>query len=485
MEESPRAAPTHEGMPAQIQGKTVECPQVQQGQADYSAPPHEATSLPIEQRHLGLLRGDLQFRLGGEYVLPSMTLEQIRAEISIASEIRSLNRELYEGIIEQHLLGRGDGTMMHALLEDCLKSLRMNKDWQLAPKQAIDMTAEEIIRHSKQNGSGLIDMVLQSMKTNERVTTPQNIEDHEYLKNYLPEGKGGDKKQLKGHGVDVTDTITCRIPHSIVSRHKASRPPKKMSKKDVFLKLPTNTNRMMNCLIPLNEHAPGTAKRLYVEKDYEVIGRRQVLDAESQCTSVGDISLLKCYDERRDMNIYLDVDGSLPKLVEDHSSAKNWNHAHYCLVREVLTYTQVCFLLNFIESRNWDWLGATLIYYCRMKGKLAIEKKEMEQMQKEIAAFSEDSTMMEYVKEFELFFKRLAECMIRRRDSLELGYLTRLSWCHWNHWRTQLEKYLFNKSDLDRREASRSSRGPVESERQCSINIFEAFVLILLHTQGI
>lgn len=68
----------------------------------------------IEHRHLAFPpngQSDHQFLLNGQYEAPGASWDDIREEIRLAKDIRSIDGELYENDIEKHLIGQGDGTL--------------------------------------------------------------------------------------------------------------------------------------------------------------------------------------------------------------------------------------------------------------------------------------------------------------------------------------------------------------------------------------
>ena len=120
--------------------------------------------------------------------------------------------------------------------------------------------AAELVRLAKCNGSRFIKTVLESMTSETKMTLPTGIRDDEYLHYYL-----GEKSKSAQCTKQNSELVTAKIPHSIASRRESSRPARENSPHDITLHIPTDPDRILECLTPINEPPPRSRKNKYTD----------------------------------------------------------------------------------------------------------------------------------------------------------------------------------------------------------------------------
>ena len=460
----------------------------------------------IEERHLAYRKGELQFRNGEVVVVPKYTEANIRLEIENAGAIKAMNDGFYDDEIHRHLVGKGDGSLTLTKLKNirdereaghedrtrlpidavkgsasfttCLLDQSKSNDFQVGGNTIHESVtqAASLLDQAKCNGSQLVGEVIMTMKNELHIAVPDDIKEEEYLHYHL---QRGEIIEPCPDGPGRT-TVTARIPRSVASRRKVSRPAKKDISQDITLTVATDPERIMNTLLPMNEPPKRSKKRCYMDAGF-VNPTNMNLRAESQGKVVDDCILLQCYDEKRQHHVYIDVDGSLPLLSGGQNSP--WIHAHYFLVKELLNDGEILRALELCKQHNMTYLPVVLIFLCRMKGKMATEKNVDVDLQEIIYDWCANKTVMGKVGEFELFFERFLNAFLGRIHILDISHFTRMTWAHWNFWRCDRE-YLYTEADRRVREATRAIAGEVVDDKTRMSNMCLHYITTLLHTQG-
>ena len=442
------------------------------GRVNYAIRVHH---YPIEKRHFAYAKGDEQFVHEEGYILPTSRAEDLDEEITMATAILKMNDMIYKSLIQCHLIGEGDGGLsleaLRDMYEDCLRDHIETKTNFLE-----DVSTAGLIQSAKSNGSLLISKMLRTMVGRGSIQPPPIIAEDEFLHSYLK------PERIKPmHNImKRPETVSVRVPHSIASRRTRSRPAKYDSSDDITIHMPTDAERLVNCLIPINEPPTGGKAQNYADKRLERKGFVNIT-AESQCKQITDYEMLKCYDKVTNQTVYIDVHGKLPKLAKKVKSP--WNHAHYVLARDVITREELDRSLEICGEYNFEYLPPMLIFLSRLKGNLKREEEQENKLQHKIDKYTQDETVMGKVKEFEIFFERLLHFFIKHMHMLNVSDVTRLTWAYWNVWRTDLE-VLFDDADRMDRENTRKQSGVKVCNEVRSNNMFLHYITTLLHTQG-
>jgi hypothetical protein len=441
---------------------------------------------PIEHRHHAQQRGDKQFERGGCYIIPSMTDQDIEEEIDLATNIRKHNECYYTKHIEPHLLGYGDGSLTLEKLRSCNNKVNEQSRSTVDTGERLDLNSldnEEVIKMAKEKGSAFIRTLIKSMPDDTKLAIPGDIPLEAFLHYYL------DMKEPLEHTTHDVEYVAACVPHSVASRRDYSRPAKEGSPKDITLVVPLDIDSLMDVIIPMNEPPKGNNKKTkgYVGNELKEVGivRKTFI---SQNKTIRDYEIMECFDKKKNQTIYVDINGDLPSLTTRKSKKgkllrTSWNHAHYYLIRDILTRDEVSSAIDFSRVYNQSYLPVILLFMCRTKGKLYEERTKEDKLTAELDKYSDCKQLQSRLNEFQQFFERYLTSIIRNITMISIEDLERLTWSAWNNWNDRLEQ-VYNEEDKKSRLDTRSLAKKFFDKTTIEKNSLIHYVTILLHTQG-
>lgn len=435
----------------------------------------------LDQRQTAYQRGDKQFTNDGvRYILPSQSKEDVISEIDAARAILKHEPEKYREKVLPALLGKGDGKLTK---QDLISMAGDYKNHQATGEDQRSKTCEEsnqlnkLMEDPTKYGSKLLENILLVMNGEGEMTAAATIEKDEYLYSHLEAEDDLDSKRERYQ----SGLVEALIPHSIASRRASRRPAVKNSPKDITLIIPTDVDKVMECMIPINEAKKKSGRRNYADEHY--MNRTWVHETFiCQGREFNEYRLLKCHDKNNELTVYVDADGGLPKLSTEGSRSQ-WTHAHYFRVKDVLTVGEVKSAFKLCREYNMQYLPPVLILMCQMKAKKGCEDKEEFKLEDWIEKMSTDKLVLDSISEFEIFFERLLQVFLLNLQRVRISNMTRLTWASWNVWRHDLDCNFIYEEKENRSTTRRLYKNNSESPNE--MNVLVHYITILLHTQGL